>query len=286
VTGFSLERPHDLAEAVRLRAQYDDSVVLAGGQSLMILLRQRIVVPDVVISLDRVEELRRVEHASDGLSLGSMVTYTRVHADENIARCSPLAAAAASRVGSVHIRNRGTVGGGLCHADPAGDVPVALLAHGATLVIAGPNGTRTEPIDGFFRGLFETSIGADEILLGIRVPPSPPGVVHSYRRFSYRAGEYPQCVAAVQIGRDIDGRCTSAQVAVGGAGPCPRRLPELERELVGTELTDADIRAAVRSVRPELRPIPDVRGDAPWKVRVLTHVLHQALADTRQEELV
>jgi aerobic carbon-monoxide dehydrogenase medium subunit len=243
-------------------------------------------VPKVVISLDRVAELRGVELAPDGLLLGSMVTYTGVHTDENVARCSPLVTAAASRVGSVHIRNRGTVGGSLCHADPAGDVPVALLAHGATLVIASPSGTRTEPIDGFFRGLFETSIEADEILVGIGIPHSPPGVVHGYRRFSYREGEYPQCVAAVQIGRDIDGLCTSARVAVGGAGPCPRRLPELERELVGTELTEDDIRAAVRSVQPELRPIPDVRGDAPWKVQVLTHVLHRTLADTRQEELV
>jgi len=252
----------------------------------MILLRQRIVVPEVVVSLDRVEELRRVEHAPDGLLLGSMVTYTRVHTDGNIARGSPLAAAAASRVGSVHIRNRGTVGGSLCHADPAGDVPVALLAHGATLVIAGPNSTRTEPIDGFFRGLFETSIEPDEILAGVCVPSTPPGIVHAYRRFSYREGEYPQCVAAVQIGRDIDGRCASARVAVGGAGPCPRRLPELERALVGTDLTDDDIRAAVRSVQPDLRPIPDVRGDVGWKVQVLTHLLHRTLADTSQEELV
>lgn len=279
MTGFALEQPRDVAEAVRLKARYgDESVVLAGGQSLMILLRQRMVAPRVVISLDRVKELQHVEHAPDASLLGSMVTYARVHSDAEVALRSPLLARAASSVGSVHIRNRGTVGGSLCHADPAGDVPVALLAHGASLVIAGANGTRTEPIDGLFRGLFETSVGSDEILVRVRVPPSAPGVTAGYQRFSYREGEYPQCVAAAQVGWDEHGRCATARVAVGGAGPSPRRLPELENGLVGTGLTDDDIHAALTSVEPELRPVPDVRGGVAWKVQVLTDTLCRTLA--------
>jgi len=280
---FVLHAPSTLDEALDLREQHGaDSMLLAGGQSLLILLRQGLVAPEPLISIEAIDELDRVVGDPDEFRIGAMTTYATIAAHPELQAVVPLLSTAAGRVGSVHIRNRGTIGGSLAHADPAGDVPVALLALDADVVLASRSGgERQVPVKEFFAGgLFETVVADTEILTRVRVPRPTSQASYGYRRFSYREGEYPQCQAAVRLVWR-DGLCRSARVAVGGAGPNPRRLSSLEEELVGTALHGDEIEHRVDVVLPELEPIADVRGSVDWKRQVVRHVLIAALQDAK-----
>jgi carbon-monoxide dehydrogenase medium subunit len=280
VRPFGFQAPTSVEETLRLLGEHgSEATLLAGGQSLMILLRQGLVVPELLIGLKRVEELRTVEPRGGGLRLGSMVTYRTAAADPRIAGSLPPLGAAARSVGSVHIRNLGTIGGSLCHADPAGDVPTVLLALDATLHTASPGGAAaSHAVDGFFRGLFQTSLDTGELLVAVDLPAQPPGASFGYRRFSFRHGEYPMAVAACRLGFQ-DGRCTGARVAVGGGGAYPVRLKALEDLLEGTNAGDALAAAATEAPFESLQPIADVRGGEAWKRRVVTNLVRQTVAD-------
>jgi CO/xanthine dehydrogenase FAD-binding subunit len=259
-----------------------DASLLAGGQSYLILLRQGLVAPEVLIGLKGVRELHTVERRGAGLRLGSMVTYGTAASEPAVAGRFPVVAAAASSVGSVHIRNRGTIGGSLCHADPAGDLPTVLLTLDATLHTARPGGaTAGHRIDEFFEGLFQTRLEDDELLAGIDLPEQPAGATFGYRRFSYRRGEYPMAVAACRLGWEA-GRCTGARVAVGGGGPSPSRLPELERVLEGVAAADVVAAATTEAPYQQLRPLADIRGGEDWKRRVITKLVRDTVADAVQ----
>lgn len=277
---FAFEAPTSLDEALQLKAEHgDQAVILAGGQSLLILIRQGLVSPEVVITLDRISDLATIEQRDGALVLGAMARYAKVAADLDVARLCPTMARAADSLGSIHIRNRGTIGGALCHADPAGDVPVVALALAAELVVAKQGSTRRVPVDDLFKGLFQTCLEDDEIAVQLVVPPQPDAVSYGYRRYSHRKGEYPMCVSAVRLEWGEDGTCRDARVAVGGAGSRPVRLKELERSLAGTTADPEILRAGLERVQDQLKPLEDVRGGAAWKRRVVTRVLRDSLND-------
>jgi len=280
VRAFDFVAPTSVDQALRWLGEHGDgAALLAGGQSYMILLRQGLVAPEVVIGLKRVRELAGIERRDGGLRLGSMVTYRAAAAADMVTAVAPVLATAAGSVGSVHIRNLGTLGGSLCHADPAGDVPTVLLTLDATLGTLRPGGdAATYPADDFFRGLFETRLADDELLARIDVPAQPAGATFGYRRFQVREGEYPLAVAACRLGWEA-GRCTGARVAVGGGGEHPMRLPELERALDGTPADEVPAAAAADEPFAALHPAADVRGSERWKRRVLTSLVRATVAD-------
>lgn len=280
VRPFDFQAPTSVDETLRLLGEHGSgAALLAGGQSLMILLRQGLVAPELLIGLKRVAELGAVETIAGGLRLGSMVTYRTAAGDPWIAERLPLVATAAGSVGSVHIRNLGTIGGSLCHADPAGDVPTVLLALDATLHTAhADGGSATHSIDGFFQGLFETSLDTGELLVSIDLPAPAQGATFGYRRFSFRHGEYPMAVAACRLRWERD-RCTDPRVAVGGGGLHPSRLKALEDLLEGATAREALAAAATGAPFESLRPIADVRGGEEWKRRVVTNLIRQTVAD-------
>jgi len=210
-----------------------------------------------------------------------MVTYRTVSGDPAVRTTAPILVRAAGSVGSVHIRNLGTVGGSLCHADPAGDVPTVLVALGATLRVANGSGVTLHPADQFFTGLFETRLSSNEILVGIDIPPPEGSTTYGYGRFCYREGEYPMAVAACRLVWRGD-LCVDARVAVGGGDLYPKRLPEVEAVLAGRGVDDS-VRADVREVLPSLlRPMPDVRGSGPWKSRVAMHLVERVLEEASE----
>jgi aerobic carbon-monoxide dehydrogenase medium subunit len=280
VRPFEFRSPSRVEETLRLLGEHGEgAALLAGGQSLMILLRQGLVAPEVLIGLKRVEALRSVEPGNGRLRLGSMVSYRTAAADPRIAERAPLVARAAAAVGSVHIRNLGTLGGSVCHADPAGDVPTVLLALDATLHTASPGGaTTSHAIDGFFQGLFETSLDTGELLVAIDLPAQPARASFGYRRFSFRHGEYPMAVAACRLGWE-GGRCARVRVAAGGGGLHPARLKALEDLLEGATAGEALEAAATDAPFESLRPIADVRGGEAWKRRVVTNLVRQTVSD-------
>jgi carbon-monoxide dehydrogenase medium subunit len=278
MTGFTFAAPTTVDEALTLlHAHGDEATLLAGGQSLMILVRQRLVSPTVLIGLKKVAELRGLESHDGYIRIGAMVTYRAASTSPLLRERLPVLAKACASVGSVHIRTLGTLGGSVCHADPAGDIPTVLLMSGASLVLKKTDGTEvTHEVDGFFTGLFETRRQPDELLVSIQVPTQPAGATFSYRRYSFREGEFPLCVVACRLEWDGD-RCTGARIAVGGGGPYPMRLPEVEQQLVGTDHSAVDVASIGRGASDLLRPTPDIRGSTEWKAKVVAHVLEESL---------
>jgi aerobic carbon-monoxide dehydrogenase medium subunit len=287
---FEVRAPSDLGEAISIRNEYGpDSTVLAGGQSLMILLRQGLVAPRVLLSLKRVSELNDVRPATanggdtDFLRIGATVTYRTASTSSEILGWAPVLTRAAGSVGSVHIRNLGTVGGSVCHADPAGDVPTTLLVLDAEATVVSSGGARRHMVADFFTGMFETQLDDHEILADLLVPRQPASSTFGYRRFSYREGEYPLAVAACRLEWSQDGNCSDARIAVGGGDVHPKRLTSCEQLVVGTRV-DEVVLAAMREVtRTELQPVADVRGSSDWKRLVGADLVVRAVADAASQ---
>lgn len=277
--GFEFVEPDTVAEAVATLVRHGPgATLLGGGQSLLILLRQRLATPDVLVGLRRIDRLDHVTAGEDGLLVGAMATYASL-AGKPVAARWRLLALAAGAVGSRHIRARGTIGGSLAHADPAGDVPVALAALEATVTVAGATGPRVVPADGFATGLFRTRLAAGELIESIAIPNQPAGATVGYERFSLREGELPLAQVAVRLewaGDDV----RAARVVVGGGGDHPMRLSGVEHWLVGTSRGDREgiARATAAQARPGLRPFGDVRGSAEWKRDVVSAVTGRAVA--------
>ncbi len=279
MTRFDYVAPTSVEEVTGLLTSHgSDAKILAGGQSLVVLLRQRLLAPAVVISLSRVEALTGIAGTDDGLEIGAMTTYSEVARNPLVNRAAPLLAKAAGAVGSRHIRNRGTVGGSLAHADPAGDVPVALLALDASINVAGEGKVRTCASDDWFTGLFEVAMSDDEVLTGVTIPDPPATVSHGYNRFSYREGEYPMIVASAVLGWD-EGVCNTARVAMGGVGAHPQRLLAVEDRLAGSVVDSEDIDAAAVIAGDLIDPPSDVRGSTGWKRKVALEYMKRALAE-------
>jgi carbon-monoxide dehydrogenase medium subunit len=278
MSGFTYTAPTTVDEALGLLREHgQDATLLAGGQSLMILLRQRLVSPEVVVGLKQVTELRDISSHADHIEIGSMVTYRSASLNTLLRDKLPVLAKASGSVGTVHIRGLGTLGGSVCHADPSGDVPTVLLMYGATLVLRNPADDEVHhDIDDFFTGVFETRREPEELLVAIRVPHQPSDTTYSYRRYSFREGEYPLCVVACRLTWNSQ-RCIEARIAVGGAGPHPQRLTELEQRIADQEIATFDVPSLTDGI--QLHPMPDVRGTSAWKAEVVRHVIEGALSD-------
>jgi aerobic carbon-monoxide dehydrogenase medium subunit len=283
---FELRAPASLDEALGIRDEYGpDSTVLAGGQSLMILLRQGLVSPRVLLSLKRVSGLSNVEPAAPGradadfLRIGATVTYRAVSASPEIGAWAPILARAAGCVGSVHIRNLGTIGGSVCHADPAGDVPTVLLVVDAEAGVVSSAGTRRYMVSEFITDMFETRLEDRELLAEILVPRQPAGSTSGYRRFMFREGEYPLAVAACRLEWSQDGECSEARIAIGGGDVHPKRLPACERLVEGTSVGEAVLDAMREVIPTTLQPVADMRGSSAWKRKVGTDLVVRAVSD-------
>lgn len=280
---FDYLHPATVDEALGILADVgEDATVLAGGQSLMILLRQGLVRPDVLVGLRGIDALASVRADHKALTLGAMAAYTAVASHPEVRARAQILSRAAASVGSVHIRNRGTIGGSVCHADPAGDVPTVLLACHADLLVAGPDGQQERcRAEDFFTGFFETRLGPGQLLTGVEIGLQPDTATFGYQRFSFRSGEYPMCVAAVRLEWD-DGRCSAATIGLGGAGDRPLRLHSAEAKLAGVPLAELDARQLLRGTRDLVSPLPDVRGSSAWKARVVEKVLIETVQEACQ----
>jgi carbon-monoxide dehydrogenase medium subunit len=261
----------------------EDGVLLAGGQTLLIMLRMSMSMPDTVISLRSVRDLTHITPRQDGsLRIGAMATYRALTGPE-VAERLPLLARAASSVGSIHIRTLGTIGGAVAHADPAADVPAALLALDAEYVIASLGGTATVAAADFVTGLLQTRLEPGSVLVEVVVPSQPAGARFGYRRFHMREGEYPMAQAAVRLVVEA-GTIASARLVVGGGGDRTERLADIEAWLVGSSADPALGDELKSRVERSVHPYTDARGSSAWKAEVVGVMAKRALADALQAD--
>ena len=269
--------PETLAEALDLMARYgEDARPLAGGQSLVVLLRTGLVAPEVLVDLKRIRELEGISRDDGWLSVGATTTYRAVARDAGVREGWSILAEAAGAVGSIHIRNRGTLGGSVAQADPVGDATVALLALDGLVDVASARGRRTVGVADFDVGAYATVLEPDEIVTALRVPPVPPDSTTAYLRLSLREGEFPLTQAAVRL-TWRDGAIADARVAAGGVGEIPVRLDGAETALLGSSADAAAIERAVDACRNQIEPLADARGGIEWRRDVAVATLRRAL---------
>lgn len=273
---FEYLAPTSVDEAVAALAQHgDDAKILAGGQSLLPVLRMRLNAPEVVIDLGRVPELTGVREEGDSLVIGAMTTHHEVLTDPMIAEHAALLPAAVHHLADAQIRHRGTIGGALVHADPAGDVGAPVLALEAEMVIAGPGGTRTVAAADFFADLFETAVGDDEILTGIRLGKHTGWGAH-YEKFVRVAHQWSIVAVAAAVRADA-GTIAEARVGLTNMGSTPLRATAVEQALVGQPATEESVRAAAQAATEGTNPPSDLNGDADYRRHLATVLTRRAV---------
>jgi len=261
---FDYLAPTSVEEALAALAQHgDDAKIIAGGQSLLPVLRMRLNAPEVVIDLGGIAELRGIREDGDALVIGAMTTHHDVLNDPLIKEHALLLARAEHQLADAQVRHRGTFGGALAHADPAGDLGAPALALGAEFVIAGPGGLRTVPADEFFVDLFETAIGDDELLTAIRVPKFTGWGAH-YEKFVRVAHQWP--IVAVAAAVRVDGGTISeARVGLTNMGSTPIRARAVEEALVGQPATEDAVGTAAALATEGTNPPSDLNGAADYR---------------------
>jgi carbon-monoxide dehydrogenase medium subunit len=277
--------PATLEDALKLLAE-DGARCLAGGQSLVAMMNANLVTPPVLVSLRRIPELAAVSPLPDGgLRIGAMVTHAAVARLTPAAPGPALLCLTAGEIGHPAIRNQGTIGGSLAHADPAADYPVAVVSAGARIVVASAAGRRSIPASAFFKGFYETALAPGEIVAAVEVPPGPTGGAAHYEKFALVHGDFAliSCAAIVAM---KGGRCTAAQIAVGAAAPAPLRLAAAEAALVGSALDDAALAKAGALIAAAADPIDDVRGSAAYRKKLVPRIVARAVRAAQAKCLV
>lgn len=269
---FDYQAPRTVAEVLSLLGQAgDEGKILAGGQSLIPVLKLRLAAPETVIDLGKVDGLRGISIDGDMLVIGAMTPHYEVAADPLVAEHAPLIAKATQTVADPQVRHRGTIGGALVHADPAGDLPAPALALDAEFVLEGPGGSRTVAAADFFVELFTTAVDDDEILTQIRIP-SKAGWGSDYQKFTRVAQQW----SVVGVGAAVrveGGSIAEARIGLTNMGSVPIRATAVEQALAGCALDEESVAAAVSAVADGTNPPSDPNGDAEYRrhlARVLT----------------
>jgi carbon-monoxide dehydrogenase medium subunit len=255
---FDYYRASSVAEAQKLMAAHPDAKLLAGGHSLVPLLKLRLAAPSAVIDIGRVSELRGISRQGDHLTIGALTTHAELAGSADVRSAAPALADAAAMVGDPAVRNRGTIGGNVAHADPASDLPTVLVALDARMIAAGPKGGRTIPAGEFFTGIMTSALADDEILTAVQVPALARDQGSSYEKFSHPASRYAVIGAAAVVAVK-DGKFAETRIAIGALLPNARRAPAVEKALAGKPVNAESIAAAAREVATDLGN--DVTGD-------------------------
>lgn len=231
---FTYHRAASVAEAVALLSGNEGAKLLAGGHSLLPMMKLRVASPPTLVDIGHIAELKGVSADGDGVSIGALTTHAEIAGSALVRERAPVLAEAASRVGDPAVRNRGTIGGNVSHADPQSDLPTVLTALGATMNVAGPNGARSVAAADFFTGLLESALEDNEVLTSVSVPGVASGAGSAYVKFSHPASRY-SVVGAAAVVSVSGGACSSASVVVGGVESTPTRAASVEAALVGSD---------------------------------------------------
>jgi carbon-monoxide dehydrogenase medium subunit len=278
---FEYVAPASVEEALQALAQHgDDAKIIAGGQSLLPVLRMRLNAPEVVIDIGKIDSLRGIRDDGDAIVIGALTTHHEVLNDALVREHALLITKAAAEVADAQIRHRGTFGGALAHADPAGDLGAPALALMAQFVIAGSGGTRTVDADDFFVDLFETAIGEDEILTEVRVPKHTGWGAH-YEKFVRVAHQWPIVAVAATVRADGSGdgaTIAEARVGLTNMGSTPLRARGVEEALAGATASEDGVRDAAERAADGTNPPSDLNGSAEYRRHLAKVLTRRAVA--------
>jgi carbon-monoxide dehydrogenase medium subunit len=266
---FDYIAPRTLDEAMRaLAAHGEDAKLLAGGHSLLPLLKLRLANPKLLIDLGRIPGLSAISQQNDQIVIGALATHYQIESSELLEKICPLLPETAREIGDVQVRNRGTIGGTLAHADPSADWPAAILALGAELRVRGSRGERRIAAEEFFVGPLTTAIEPDEILTEIRVPVLQRRCGGAYLKMAQQASGFAIVGVAVSLKVDAKGLCQEIGIGVTGLGDTPFRACAVEARLCGNKLTPKLIAASAAQVAEGIDPLEDLHAAAPFRAHL------------------
>jgi len=275
---FSYLRPESLDEAIALLAKHGGNAkIIAGGQSLMPMLAFRLAAPDYLVDIGRLQQLKRIDITPDGTELGALVRWRDVEKNTQLAQAHPLLAEAVRNVAHYQIRNRGTVGGSLAHADPAAELPGVALACDATIIARGPKGTRKIAAADFFAGALITALELDEILLSVRFPSWQAQRCWAFEEFARRKGDFALAGVAMFYDTDADGHVREPHIAAIGVSSTPVRLTACEDALAGRRLDRHTAEEIARLAPAGLDMHDDIHAPADYRAALLTVLVERAL---------
>jgi carbon-monoxide dehydrogenase medium subunit len=279
---FDYYRPKTLAEALAMLRKHKGSKVLAGGHSLLPMMKLRTTAPPALVDIGRIKGLTGVKVGRKEIKIGAMTTHDTLATSTAIRSACPILAEAAAQIGDQQVRNRGTVGGSLAHADPAADLPAVILALGGTLTVVGPRGERDLSAEKFFVDLFTTALRPNEILTSISVPVMGPGVGGAYHKHKHPASGYAVVGVAAVIGLTA-GLVKAARLVIGGVTASPVRATAAEKSLQGHAPDEAAIAAAAEQAAGAISdPMGDVYASGEYRVHLAKVLARRALAQAAQ----
>lgn len=278
---FEYLQPSHISEAVALLRQHgEDAKLLAGGQSLVPMMKLRIARPRVLIDIHRISALNYIHEEAGEIRCGAMTRHVQIEESKLIRDNLPILCEAAASIGDVQVRNRGTLGGGLVEADPSGDYGAVVLALNAKLKCIGPRGERVIGAADFFTFAYTTALESDEILTEIIFPLPSRSSAGTYLKLERVAGDFAIASAAVQMAVDGNGTCSTIGVGVTGAAAVPQKAFAIEGLLHGKKITSELIDEAGRLIQEGADPIEDTRGSAAYKKKALSVILGRAIAES------
>jgi carbon-monoxide dehydrogenase medium subunit len=273
---FEYAAPKTLDEAIALLHSNDDAKVLAGGHSLLPLMKTRLASPAMLVDIGHIAELKQIA-ANGQISIGAMATYHDVEHNQQLRQSCPILAEAIHDIGDPQVRNRGTVGGALAHADPASDMTAVILALNGMVVARGPDGERTIPVDDFFVDMLQTQLEHDEILtaITIQVPGGKTGM--AYEKFKHPASGYPIVGVAAVVQLADDGTVADCRVGVTGAGPKAQRASAVEAALKGQQPSADTLRAAAEQAAEGIELLSDLAASEEFRAHLVQVHARRAL---------
>jgi carbon-monoxide dehydrogenase medium subunit len=276
---FDYYRASSVADARRLLTAHPGAKLIAGGHSLIPLLKLRLAAPAAVVDISRIAELKQLKAEDGGLRIGALATHAEIAASELVQSTCPVLAEAAGRIGDPAVRNRGTIGGSLAHADPGADLPTVLTALDARVIVEGDGPAMPVPVDSFFQGLMSTALGPSDLLTAVWVPAMGGGRGAAYEKFPHPASRYAVIGAAAWV-EARSGSSVHARVAVGGLVPKPTRLRSVEAALEGKTLSADLASKAAASAAGDLGAdvIGDIFASADYRRGVVATYVQRAVA--------
>lgn len=286
---FIYHDPNTVEEARKLLSTLENARVLAGGQSLIPMMNFRVVSPDHVVDINRISALRYIRINGSDLEIGAGTRQRDLEFSPDVAACCPLILAALAHVGHRQTRNRGTIGGSLCHLDPSAELPMIALATDATMHIEGKDGRRSVPMAEFTKGFMTTALEPDELLTEVTIPTWPGRSGYGFVEFARRRGDFAIVAVAALLAVNERGLISRASIALAGAGPVPIRLSRAEGLVVGQKAADVEL-ADVIDVAHEINVMEDAHASADYRrhlAGVLTEqALQQAIASIGSSRVV